>query len=757
MKALSIFFKTDYSSLLFISNCCDNKLIRQVTVNKSPIGDSRAVGTLYGVLLKMEKHHAVQRRGSNSSMDDSVSQVMDKDVPFGVVLRRNSNRTLNPGVSDVSGDAVLPTSPGAPKRLYDPTILKKVESSKHEQTESDNVGAYGQHILKRTNSEQVNVVDDGFRTEVSTPGKRPSLTLKFETDSTNTDRDANAEPTTPFGMHLLKRSYSTNTMIRKADDADVKNLYDVPLKPSPRQKSESLDFDLSNSLTDPGQALYDATTLRKSVSPRSKESIVDASKEDTSSTFGKHLLKTRSSSFHAGTSSSVEPIDAADLKLDVPVNKKSLYSQSSLKTALPAVNTNDNEGTNTSDDKSSVFGRHMLRRSSKNLSEGAMDVGDDDEFIDPLESRIAAKDADDAGKTNTTSFGKHMLRASVGISDTTSIPLESPHEAGDVVPSNGDDIDKLRSFGQHILKRTMSGMEEAAASRPSSKRLGDKMPSEDESVGFDKSLRKSTSYSLSLQRLQNLASEVDAEPAVSASFGYHHHTIHSTSKPQMSLNIADTIQTVANSGRMHVVAGTGGSEHIIEDEEAMAFSVHINHTLRDVEMVKGYLPLDSQTGADIFTKNQDGLIILALLNIVNPDAFNMSKVNLKPKNVYQKVENLNIALKAAQKIGCHIVNIGTQDFVDGRQIPILGLFWQIIRILLLCNISIKHYPELVVLLKENETLNEFTKLPSEQILMRWMNYLLRRAGVKCNIASFSSPELKVSSCCFIVILVHYHN
>jgi plastin-1 len=83
------------------------------------------------------------------------------------------------------------------------------------------------------------------------------------------------------------------------------------------------------------------------------------------------------------------------------------------------------------------------------------------------------------------------------------------------------------------------------------------------------------------------------------------------------------------------------------------------------------------------------------------------------------------------------------NFVCRRQIPTLGLFWQIIRILLLCNISIKQYPELVVLLKIDEKLMEFTNLPSEQILMRWMNYLLRRAGVRCNICSFSSQEFKV--------------
>ena len=94
---------------------------------------------------------------------------------------------------------------------------------------------------------------------------------------------------------------------------------------------------------------------------------------------------------------------------------------------------------------------------------------------------------------------------------------------------------------------------------------------------------------------------------------------------------------------------------------------------------------------------------------------------------------------------------------EGRPILILGLLWQIIRMQLLSQISIKNYPELVLLLDEGkqedhvvvvvvvvdddddnvtynivgEELASLLKLTPEDILLRWFNYHLKRGGI-CN-------------------------
>jgi hypothetical protein len=76
-------------------------------------------------------------------------------------------------------------------------------------------------------------------------------------------------------------------------------------------------------------------------------------------------------------------------------------------------------------------------------------------------------------------------------------------------------------------------------------------------------------------------------------------------------------------------------------------------------------------------------------------------------------------------------------------ILILGLLWQIIKIQLLSQISLKNFPELVVLLQEGEDMASLLKLPPEDILLRWFNYHLARSGTSRRVNNFGN-DLKVS-------------
>jgi len=68
---------------------------------------------------------------------------------------------------------------------------------------------------------------------------------------------------------------------------------------------------------------------------------------------------------------------------------------------------------------------------------------------------------------------------------------------------------------------------------------------------------------------------------------------------------------------------------------------------------------------------------------------------------------------------------------------ILGLLWQIIKQVLLKDISLKNYPQLIRLLKEGETLGDLLKMPKEDLLLRWFNYHLEKAGHPDKITNFS--------------------
>lgn len=146
----------------------------------------------------------------------------------------------------------------------------------------------------------------------------------------------------------------------------------------------------------------------------------------------------------------------------------------------------------------------------------------------------------------------------------------------------------------------------------------------------------------------------------------------------------------------------------------------------------------------------DGLILAKLINDSVPDTIDERVLNKpskghkrtpsampapatssaapKPINAFQQTENNNLVITSAKALGLSVVNIGSADIVEGREHLILGLIWQIIRKGLLNKIDIKHHPELYRLLEDDETLEQFLKLPPDQILLRWFNFHLKAAN-----------------------------
>jgi plastin-1 len=97
-------------------------------------------------------------------------------------------------------------------------------------------------------------------------------------------------------------------------------------------------------------------------------------------------------------------------------------------------------------------------------------------------------------------------------------------------------------------------------------------------------------------------------------------------------------------------------------------------------------------------------------------------------NNFQMTENNNLVITSAKSLGLSTVNIGASDLNEGREHLILGLIWQIIRRGLLAKIDIKLHPELYRLLEDDETLEQFLRLPPDQILLRWFNFHLKAAN-----------------------------
>ena len=74
-----------------------------------------------------------------------------------------------------------------------------------------------------------------------------------------------------------------------------------------------------------------------------------------------------------------------------------------------------------------------------------------------------------------------------------------------------------------------------------------------------------------------------------------------------------------------------------------------------------------------------------LINFSQKETIHEQAINKPSKpganlSVYQCHENLTLAIRSAQAIGCNVVNIGPDDLYEGKEHIVLGLMWQVIRV-----------------------------------------------------------------------------
>lgn len=203
---------------------------------------------------------------------------------------------------------------------------------------------------------------------------------------------------------------------------------------------------------------------------------------------------------------------------------------------------------------------------------------------------------------------------------------------------------------------------------------------------------------------------------------------------------ADTSETFTRNKAKVVLGNSGRTMHTIDDEERIEFTRHINSVLAGDALVGNKLPFDLNT-FQLFDECTDGLVLSALINDSVPDTIDTRVLNVskngKPLNNFKMLENANVVLNSAKAIGCIVVNVHSEDIIDGKEHLILGLIWQIIRKGLLSKIDIKLHPELYRLLEEDETLEQFLRLSPEKILLRWFNYHLKAANWNRRVNNFS--------------------
>jgi plastin-1 len=153
----------------------------------------------------------------------------------------------------------------------------------------------------------------------------------------------------------------------------------------------------------------------------------------------------------------------------------------------------------------------------------------------------------------------------------------------------------------------------------------------------------------------------------------------------------------------------------------------INSVLSNDPHVKNILPVNPESH-DIFPALRDGVVLCKLVNLIEPK-IDERAINIKDSlNVFQMTENLNLAINTSKALGCSVVGINSTTIIEQKYTLILGLLWQVIKQVLMKDITLKNHPELVRLLK----------LPKEDILLRWFNHHLKKAKYPTPITNLSS-------------------
>jgi len=199
-------------------------------------------------------------------------------------------------------------------------------------------------------------------------------------------------------------------------------------------------------------------------------------------------------------------------------------------------------------------------------------------------------------------------------------------------------------------------------------------------------------------------------------------------------------QDATSPGTKRIVIGgsTESSQHSFNEDEKEGFVNHINFALGGDKDLGNRIPIDAGTMA-LFDEVSDGLVLSKLINDSQPGTIDERVLNRGSKlSIYQKTENQNVVINSAKGLGLSVVNIGANDLIEGKPHLVLGLVWQIIRAGLVAKIDLKLHPELFRLLNEGETIEDLIKLPAEQILIRWVNYHLKKSGTTRRLTNFTT-------------------
>jgi len=213
-----------------------------------------------------------------------------------------------------------------------------------------------------------------------------------------------------------------------------------------------------------------------------------------------------------------------------------------------------------------------------------------------------------------------------------------------------------------------------------------------------------------------------------------------TKRAEMVLNNAEKINCRKFVRARDIVAGN--------PKLNLAFVANMFNTRPGLEPVEEVVIIDEETreekafrnwmnslGVDPYVNNlyedlRDGIILLQILDKIQPGIVDWSKVNTKkPLNKFKQVENCNYAITLGKSLKFSLVGVAGSDIHDGNKKLTLAIVWQAMR-----------YFVLNYLKRMSKNGREIT----ENDIVQWANQKVKSAGKNTSMESFKDKSLENS-------------
>ena len=125
---------------------------------------------------------------------------------------------------------------------------------------------------------------------------------------------------------------------------------------------------------------------------------------------------------------------------------------------------------------------------------------------------------------------------------------------------------------------------------------------------------------------------------------------------------------------------------------------------------------------DLYADSCSGIVLLKVMDRLEPGAVDWGRVEGTPKNKYETVANCNYAVKVAKELGLKLTGISGQDISEGKEKLMLAVWWQLMR---------------------KDFMQFLDDLDMDQaFVLSWANAQVARSGADMQLSRFGDPAIK---------------